>query len=260
MLIMGDFNLQPSEESMENFIETYDLYNLIKEPTCFKSNPAKCYDLILTNKKYSFISTKTIETGLSDFHKLTITTLKTEFVKGEPKIVKYRDYKNFNCTDFNRELEINLQKINNEYNTFSNIMLNVLNKHAPVKCKMIRANNAPFMNKEVRKIIMARSRGKNKYNKNRTPENWEEYRLLRNKCVQAVKETKKNYFKNLDINFTSDCKNFWKTIKPAFTDKGKTHNKIILVEEGEIISESKQITEIMNEYFINITKTLDIPQ
>lgn len=31
MLIMGDFNMEPQTNKMEDFMELYDLYNLVKE-------------------------------------------------------------------------------------------------------------------------------------------------------------------------------------------------------------------------------------
>ena len=45
-----------------------------------------CIDLILTNKPLYFQMTTVIGTGISDFHKLTITMLKSSFIKQEPKI------------------------------------------------------------------------------------------------------------------------------------------------------------------------------
>ena len=49
---MGDFNITPSSNVIKPFLSEFDLYNLIKKLTCFKStsNPS-CIDLILTNKK-----------------------------------------------------------------------------------------------------------------------------------------------------------------------------------------------------------------
>ena len=48
--------------------------SLIKENTCFKSvQNSSCIDLILTNRPNSFQNSMVIETGLSDFHKLTTT-------------------------------------------------------------------------------------------------------------------------------------------------------------------------------------------
>ena len=66
---------------------TISLNSLIKQPTCFKNpeNPT-CIGMILTNKPRSFQSTCVIEIGLSDFHGITISTLKTHFRKLPPKI------------------------------------------------------------------------------------------------------------------------------------------------------------------------------
>ena len=49
-----------------------------------------CIDLILTNKRRSFINTTVIETGLSDHHKMTVSILRSHFKKAKPKTVTYR--------------------------------------------------------------------------------------------------------------------------------------------------------------------------
>ena len=46
--------------------------------------------------------------------------------------------------------------------------MNLLNKYVPIKCKYLRANDGSFMNKELRKAIMFRSRLKNKHNKDKS--------------------------------------------------------------------------------------------
>ena len=115
------------------------------------------------------------------------------------------------------------------------------------------------MTKQLRKMIMNRSRCKNAYFKNKTLENWEKYRKLRNECVKLTKKVKREYFENININSVNDNKTFWKTVKPFFTDKNKKNGKIILVENNEIIMDNKKNAELMNEYFVNITQTLEIP-
>ena len=47
------------------------------------------------NRPSYFQHSKVFETGLSDFHLLTITEFKTSFQKRELKIMKHRDYKTF---------------------------------------------------------------------------------------------------------------------------------------------------------------------
>ena len=134
-------------------------------------------------------------------------------------------------------------------------MCEVLDKHAPLKKKTLKANNSPFMTKQLRKMIMNRSRCKNKHFKNKTAANWENYRKLRNDCVKLTKKFKREYFQNFNINSVKDNKMFWKTIK--FSNKGTKSTKIILVENDEIVSDDKKTAEIMIEYFVNITKGLE---
>ena len=101
---------------MRNFCNSYNLNSLIKQPTCFKNpeNPS-CIDLILTNKPRSFQSTCVIETGLSDFHRMTVSVLKTHFRKLPPKFVTYRDFKKFENERFIDFLKLTLNSEHVDY-------------------------------------------------------------------------------------------------------------------------------------------------
>ena len=81
---------------MKNVCGINYLKSLIKEPTCFK-NPDKptCIDLILTNRPDLFQHSSAFDTGLSDFYLLTVTEFKMGFQKLKPKIIAYRDYRNW---------------------------------------------------------------------------------------------------------------------------------------------------------------------
>ena len=101
ILLMGDFNVAFTEANMAAFCNEYKLKALNKEPTCFKNYMSpSCIDLYLTNCPKSFESTLTIETGISDFHKLIVTVLKVKHEKVPPKIIQYRDYKILTKQDF----------------------------------------------------------------------------------------------------------------------------------------------------------------
>ena len=96
IIIVGDFNTEIGEASMNAFCERYSLSSLIKEPICYK-NPANpsCINLILKNSPRSFQNSNVVETGLSDFHRMIVTILKTTFQRLPPKIRNYRNYSNF---------------------------------------------------------------------------------------------------------------------------------------------------------------------
>ena len=56
----------------------------------------------------------------------------------------------------------------------------------------------------------------------------------------------------------SDNRKFWKTIKPFFSNKGLNSNKLMLKENNRLIAEEKELTTVMNTFFVNITESLDL--
>ena len=56
----------------------------------------------------------TIETGLSDFHKLSLAVIKVFYKKQKPKIIKYRSYRNFDNETFISNLRVAFSEIYNE--------------------------------------------------------------------------------------------------------------------------------------------------
>ena len=151
ILLAGDFNANEEEINMSNFMQLYDLKNLVKENTCFKSieNPS-CVDLFLTNCCKSFQNTFATSTGISDFHKMTVTVLKTTFKKVKPKEIIYRAFRNFDRNIFTEDLEsclVNCQSIDELEKNF----LRVIDNHAPQKKKVLRATEVPYMTKALKK-------------------------------------------------------------------------------------------------------------
>ena len=144
--------------------------------TCWKSTTGKCIDLILSNQKYSFKHTGVSETGLSDFHNLIYIAFKATYTRLPPQRIHYRCYKNFELKSFQNELEFTLLSMSGielygDYSKFKTVFVKLLNKYAPVKCKMVRGNEKPHMNKNLKKEIMIRSRLKNAFNKCRSAKN-----------------------------------------------------------------------------------------
>ena len=140
---------------LEEFCASYNLKNLIKEPTCFKNidNPT-LIDHILTDHPKSFHSSSAYETGLSDFHKLTLTVLKTFHVKHKPKIIQYRDFSHCDNASLRADLlqELSLKNVlPGEFEKFKYISSKVLNIHAPIKEKHVKCNQSPSWVKDITK-------------------------------------------------------------------------------------------------------------
>ena len=80
--------------------------------TCYKNpNNPSCIDLLLTIFAKYFQNSLVIETGLSDFHKMVVTVMKTNFRKLEPKIINYRNYRYFSNDRFREKVTSELSKV-----------------------------------------------------------------------------------------------------------------------------------------------------
>ena len=86
------------------------------------------------------------------------------------------------------------------------------------------------------------------------------YKKQRNYCVSLLRKSKTNYYANLDAKKVSDNKLFWKVIKPSLSDKSCAKDQINLVEKGEILKTDLETAEVLNTFFGNIVKNLEINQ
>ena len=154
---------------MTSFCEYYNLKSIIKQRTCFKnSEKPSCIDLMLTNRPKSFQSTCAIETGLSDFHRMTVSVLKMHLRKLPPKVITYRKFSNYDNANFINYLNDvlneheNHKHLLNDPDCFYKVCAEVLNPHAPQKKKYARGNDKPFMNKTLSQANIIKFYTKNK--------------------------------------------------------------------------------------------------
>ena len=94
--------------------------------------------------------------------------MKLSYKKRPLRVIKYRDYKKFSKEHFKNSLnETHANNTKLDYNSFDELVLNQLSSQAPFKKRMIRANQTVFMNKEIQKAIMVRSRLRNNFLRNK---------------------------------------------------------------------------------------------
>ena len=84
--------MNPAKSEMNIFLNTESFTNLIKENTCFKG-VGSCIDLILTNSRYSFQYSSSIDTGLSDHCPLMFSIMKTNLSLEQSKRSVYSNLK-----------------------------------------------------------------------------------------------------------------------------------------------------------------------
>ena len=125
--------------------------------------------------------------------------------------------------------------------------------HAPLRKKILRGNDAPFMHKELRKAIYTRSWLRNRYFKNLTKENETSYKKQRNKCAWLRRKSITQYFYKITSKGIMANQQFWKTMKPFLINEGcLENNDIILLDGEEMINSDRVLAKRFNEDYIDI--------
>ena len=148
--------------------------------------------MILTTKSKNFQTSGVIETGISDHHALIFSFLKTTFNTMPPNKLKYRNHGKFAVNSFLQDVEQLPEK--NSYTEWERDFMKTLNKHAPLKTKVIRGNHKSFITKNLRKAIMKQSTLKKRENISNNPEIIKLYKKQRNYVANLSKKVKTEYF------------------------------------------------------------------
>ena len=116
------------------------------------------------------------------------------------------------------------------------------------------------MTKAYSKAIMQKTRFRNKLLKNPNDQNKLLYNKQRNYCVSLLRKKKKEYSARLNEKDITDNRKFWHTVKPFLSDKVKSREAIILVDNENIKSNENEMANTFNDFFSNIVKNLKIPE
>ena len=186
-----------------------------------------------------------LQPGLSDFHKITLTVMKVFYKKQKTNIVTYRNCKHFSNEAFmydikNSIIQMTSENSDLEFDQFKAVLVEAIQRYAPIKKHYVRANEAPFINKKINKEIMQRSRLRNQFLNKKSDTDRKAYNEKCNLSVNLIRSEKKIFFNNINTSDITENKTFWKTLKPFFTNKIKTKSIITLIEKKKILSQERE--------------------
>ena len=103
---------------------------------------------------------------------------------------------------------------------------------------------------------MKRSKLCNDFLKDRNDAFQSVYKKQWNLCVNLLRKAKKTVF----LEFRTDNKKLWKSVKPLFSDKITAKEIINLTKNRITLSSDIDIADTFNDYFSNVVQNLNIPR
>ena len=252
---------------LTTIIPAYNLTNMIKEPTCFKSNDPTIIDVMLVTKRRKILKSFSEGTGISDFHNLIGGILRIHKPPPKQKRITVRKMTSINYNKVISEIkQLNLEQqilcssnANMAYDTLHHNLSTLLNKHAPKRVKIVFKNSFHCMSKELRKAITYRNKLRNKYYKSRLNHDLSLYKTQKNLVNEIKKTAIKKYFEEKCKEGTRN-KDFWKAVKPLFSKYRTKSDSIPLCENNKIITDDQTVCNIFNSFFKNIGSEIGLQE
>lgn len=224
IVMMGDLNVDllcmdnVSSLSLTNLFETYDLNQIISEPTRVTHQTSTLLDIIAISKSETIKNTKVVDIPEISDHCLTSCEISNVKVNSKVKFVQYRDFKYFNEESFAHDLKTvdwdyiySLNNVDDMIHFFNEKVLQLFDIHAPLRTVRVSKQPAPWMTNTIKDMIKLRNNAFNKYKKTKCPTDFSCYKDLRNYTTGAIRREKRAYLDFVLRNKNS--KRTWQTLR-----------------------------------------------
>ena len=279
VFIMGDFNVNlldyashtPTTDFVNNFF-SHNLLPCIHHPTRVSEHRASVIDNIYTNATNANITSGNILMQITDHFPQFLILKNAQVSRNKSESFKY-DYSKFKEDKFLEEFnqtnftyfETSDMDVNKKFDRFLKDLSTLTNKHAPIikrSRKEMKLKDKPWINNKIQKMMRIRDRILLKLKKKSTNDNLTLHKKFRNRVSNEIKKSKENYFHNFFSTNTQNMKKLWSGIKTIICHKSSTSSTINKIKdmEGNVTSEPSKISNIFNDFFVNvadeITKTI----
>ena len=168
--------------------ELYNLSQLINEPTRTTDSSSTLIDHIFTNTPDKVVCSGVSHVSISDhsliyaFRKLSIS-LPTRGLS----TVNYRKFKNFDSIKFRNDISLQnwshikeLENPNDMWHAWKTTFNCVVNKHAPLCTKRVKASKSPWITSHLKDEMHKRDIQKIKAIRSNDPQDWSSFKKMRN--------------------------------------------------------------------------------
>ena len=274
-IIMGDINIDISKDSFDTnsaelkFITDLFQYDQkINEPTRVTKDTRTLIDHFYSNKTDLITLAGVSKITISDNY-LIYGVRKFPNLKGNCKMIEYRDFKYFDVETFEKDLQflnsLNLEcynDVNNTWLIWKRNFMEIIDRHAPLKKRGLGKAKTPWINKSLLAGKWQKNILKRKACKTNTPNDWKNYKVAKNQYNRLIKNTIKSYYTEEIRNNKGNLKNTWKTINQLISKQSKTSHVGLIKNDNDEEILGRDLPNAFNEHFIEVGQRLcrEIPE
>ena len=196
--LVQDFQM---EENITQLIQNYTRIRLVNNQI-----QRSCLDHVYVNCVSKMTAPEIIPIGKSD-HMGLLVTKSTKEIRTAPRTTLKRVYKNFDKDNFVNDIReakergkfncvLTSEDENDAFAKFCASYVHILNKHAPLKVIQNRTHYVPYLNEELRSLILLRNAAKCKAIEEGSSEAYNEYKTIRNEVSTKMKTAEARYYQS----------------------------------------------------------------
>ena len=263
IFIMGDFNINylgvntQNMKHLLNFEQTTGLKQIIKQPT----RGENCIDLIFTNSN-DVTNSGVWGLNISDHDMVYITKKKASVTRKRVSFIgrSYRNYNKevlqgrLNNLDWNQFWR--MQDPNECWSYILNGIENELSIMCPLKTRVIRSSNEPWMNNGILEAIFDKDQAWRRAKKTGNMDDINRAKRLRNDVKDMIRNAKRNFIRDELENDVGSSKRFWEKINHILPAR-ESGNTIRLIDQtSEQPVEDNMLPSYINSFFTDIGPNL----
>ena len=235
VIICGDVNVNllcdgNLSQKFKCHIQMLGLHQIISTPTRITPTSVSLLDVMIVDNPASVVDSGTLDVALSD-HLVcySIFSWKSCVSKCPPPNYR-RSLKTIDSTAFLNDLQCAPWSVMDMFDdpsdkneVFNSLYKDILDQHAPLKKSQPRKHRAPWVDHELRKMMVRRNRLHRRFLKTRFPIDFEIYRSFRNRVTLLQKTAKRSYLHNL-VQKKAHPSAIWSAVKLAMYNGSTPHS------------------------------------
>ena len=267
LIILGDFNCDMQQlntsNKMHDLALSYNLTQLIDEPTHYTEHSSSLIDLILVNKPENVLYSGVASSFVPDlvrFHCPTMLILKFRKLieKGFKRHIWVYEKGNYDLfgnklAQVNWDNAFSFDNINTIADTITEHIITAAKESIPNKTVFIRPNEPEWINSNIKRQIRQRKRLFRRAKRINSQYAWYKFRRKRNEVTENIRQAKRNYYDKLALDLQrlpSSCRSWYKTASKFLKYDSAQQNIPILEIENGLIESDQDKTEVLNDFFI----------
>ncbi|CAB3262078.1 unnamed protein product [Arctia plantaginis] len=229
---MGDFNTcllknDSRSATLRSVIKSSNLSILSLNPTHNLPNRnSSLLDLILVSSVEHVAKHGQCPADSFSYHDLLFLSYIIRTPKPKAKIISHRNFRNMNVENLRRDADnidwsplFNSQCVDEKTDIFTNNLMYLYDKHAPMRQIKVKHLPAPWLTGEIKEIQRKKVRAQSKYKSHPTASNWAKFVLIRNHCNKMCRNAQRRHIHKSVEN--GDPVKVWKFLKSLGIGKSR---------------------------------------